>query len=247
MKKIMEKKEVGIEDCSTKWIEECCNIVSWHSKIFKKEIEVTKDKEIKLNMDNISRLICSYKKINIKQSEEICARLKDIFRTKGIDAIVDEYYNGEKFLILREQNVAIDEPRIVVSIKGKENFNDYIKDNKIYIKDIKYLLCPKCHRYCVEFTADYYTKRKTWWCHNCLIDINYIDYDLGLSDKDKYQIYKLYGIDALKTFTNESTKQISKFVASYFKNSCMAKKDKCVYFNFFKEEENNKKRRLSDK
>lgn len=238
MKGITEKKEVGIEDYSAKWIEECCNMVSWHSKIFKKEIEVSKDKEIRLDMDNISKLICSHRKIHNKQSEEICLRLKDIFRNNGIDATINEYYNGEKFLSLRKLNVSIDELKISVSIKGKETFNDFLKDNKLYNKDIKYLLCPKCHRYCVEFMTDSYKKRKTWWCHNCFVDINYCDYVLDLSDKDRYQIYKLCGIDALKTFTNESTKQISKFVASYFKNSCMAKKDKCIYFDFFKEEEN---------
>jgi hypothetical protein len=241
MKEITEKKEVGIEDHSSKWIEECCNIVSWHSKIFKKEIEFSTIKEIKLDMDNISKLICSHKKINNKQSEEICARLKDIFQKKGIDAIVGEYYNGEKFLILRLSNVSIVEPKISVNIEEKENFNDFLKHNKLYIKDVKYLLCPNCHRYCADFMTDSYKKRRIWWCHNCLVDINYNDYDLDFSDKDKYQIYKLWGIDALKTFTGESTKQISKFVASYFKNSCMAKKDKCMYFNFFKEEENNKK------
>jgi hypothetical protein len=118
-----------------------------------------------------------------------------------------------------------------------KNFADILKTNKLYDKETKYLLCPNCHIYCVGYLSsklieEYYNR---WWCKNCISSINYHDYDVDIDDKDKYQIYKLWGLDALSTLTNESIRTLKRFVASYFKSSCVSKKDKCPYFNFFDE------------
>ena len=80
---------------------------------------------------------------------------------------------------------------------------------------------------------------KRWWCNHCLDVIIYHDYDLDISDKDKYHIYKLWGTEALSIFTKKSMKKTIEFVASYFKNCCVAKKEKCLYFDFFKEKDKN--------
>lgn len=217
-------------------IEECCDIVSWHTNIFKKEIEMSKDKKIKLDMMDISKLIWSDTIIEKRHSEEICLKLKDILSNKGIDATIDEYDDGEKFLILREWEIpVIYKPKPIKMVNGEEkkSFLDILKDNKLYDEETKYLLCSECYRYCVRYL---YTSEK-WWCNHCIANITYHNHNLDISDKDKYHIYKLWGADALSTFTNESMKNTVKFVASYFRNCCVSKKDKCLYFDFFKEKE----------
>ena len=211
-----------------------------HTHIFKKEIEMSKDKKIKLDMMDISKLVCSDTIIEKKYSEEICLKLKDILSNKGIDATIGEYDNGEKFLILREGIPVIYKPKPkVITNNDKKNLQDILKDNKLYDKDTKSLLCPECHLYYVDYyTSTYKEFDKRWWCHNCLDVIIYRDYGIDLSDRDKYQIYKLWGAEALSVLTNESMKKTIGFVASYFKYSCVSKKDKCLYFDFFKEKEN---------
>jgi hypothetical protein len=72
------------------------------------------------------------------------------------------------------------------------------------------------------------------------MEIIYRDYHLDISDKDKYHIYKLWGAEALSTFTNKSLKKTIGFVATYFRDCCMSKKDKCLYFDFFNAKENDK-------
>lgn|SRR3990167_2387400 len=218
--------------------EEYCNIVSWHTHFFKKEIEMSKDKKIKLDMMDISKLICSDTIIEKRHSEEICLKLKDIFSSKGIDVTIDEYHNGEKFLILREEEIVIDRPKPTKNEDQKKNFLDILNYNKLFNEETKYLLCPKCNHYSVVYSTSSYDKNdKKWWCNNCLDAIIYHDYDIDLSDKDKYHIYILWGVDALSVFTRQSKERTIKFVASYFRSCCMSKKDKCLYFDFFKDKE----------
>ncbi len=116
-----------------------------------------------------------------------------------------------------------------------KNFIDILKVNKIYDKETKYLLCPNCHLYRVEFLNLTLIKEynQRWRCKNCASNINYSDYDMDLDDKDKYQIYKFWGIDALCILTNKNARTVIRFVASYFKSGCVSKKDKCLYFDFF--------------
>lgn len=103
-------------------IEEYCDIVSWHTNIFKKEIEISKDKNIKLDMRDISKLICLDAIIEKKHSEEICLKLKDILSNKGIDVTIDDYYNGEKFLTLRKREISvIDKPKPTKVATSSEN------------------------------------------------------------------------------------------------------------------------------
>ena len=241
-----------MEDIVTK----SCDIVSWHVRFLKKEIEMSQDKKIKLDMRDISKLICSDTIIDSKYSEEICQNLKDIFSNKGISTTIEEYENGEKFLTLRkeEDGPIIDKSKevktaevktaevetVIYSENEKKNFNDILKNNKLYDEETKYLLCPECHRYSVIYsTSSYKEYDKRWWCNHCLDVIIYQDYDLDISDKDKYHIYKLWGAEALSIFTNKSMKKTIGFVASYFKNCCVTKKDKCLYFDFFKEKDKN--------
>ena len=223
-----------MEDIVTK----CCNIVSWHVRFFKKEIEVSKDKKIRLDMRDISKLICSDTIVDAKYAEEICQNLKDIFSNKGISTTIEEYDNGEKFLILREEDMPKETKHSIHNEDEKKNFNDILKNNKLYDEETKYLLCPRCNRYSVQYsTSSYKEYDKRWWCNHCLDVVIYRDYDLDISDKDKYHIYKLWGVEALSIFTNKSMKKTIGFVASYFKNCCVTKKDKCLYFDFFKEKE----------
>ncbi len=116
-----------------------------------------------------------------------------------------------------------------------EKFHNFLKDNKLYNDKTRYLICPRCYRYSVKFSKNSYTNSSTWWCDRCLDDVNYYGYNLETNAKDKYHIYKLWGVDALAVLTNENLKKTVKFVASYFKESCVVKKDKCLYFDFFKE------------
>lgn len=224
-------------------IEECCDIVSWHTNIFIKEIDMSRDKKIKLDMRDISKLICSDTIIENNHSEEICLKLKDIFSNKGIDATIDEYENGEKFLILRKREIPVIDKKIDIKVainseNKKKNFRDILKDNKLFNEDDKYLLCPECNHYSAKYSTSNYNKNdKKWWCNNCLDTIIYPDYHLDISDKDKYHIYKLWGADALSIFTRQSMRKTIEFVASYFRNSCVSKKDKCLYFDFFKDKE----------
>ena len=102
------------------------------------------------------------------------------------------------------------------------------EDNQKSEIDIVYnnrLLCPKCHNYSVEYVI----YDKEWRCNNCN---KAIIYNLKISDKDKYQIYKLWGIEALSEFTNEHIEKIERFVASYFKRYCLEeKKENCIYYD----------------
>lgn len=231
----------------------CCNIVSWHAYFFKKEIEMSKDKKIKLDMRDISKLVDPDIIIYAAYSEAICKNLKDILSNKGIYATIGEYNNGEKFLVLRtEEEKEEDIPIINKEIKNKEidietvihneeekkNFRDTLKNNKLYNDDTKYLLCPECNRYSVEYSASsYYKDSKKWWCSHCTKKIIYHDYDIDINDKDKYHIYKLWGVDALSVLTSQSMKRTISFIGSYFKDCCVSKKDRCLYFDFFKEKE----------
>ena len=213
-----------------------------HTHILEKEIEMSKNKKIIFDMGNISKLVCSDTIIKKKYSEEICLKLRDILSNKGIDVTIDEYGNGEKFLTLKKGKTVIDKPKPTKINECSEDENSLraiLKDNKLYDKEIKSLLCPECHHYCVDYyTSMFKEYDKRWWCHNCLDVIIYRDYNIDLSDKDKYQIYKLWGAEALSILTNESMKKTIGFVGSYFKYGCMSKKDKCLYFDFFKEKEN---------
>ena len=230
-----------MEDIVTK----CCNIVSWHVLFFKKEIEMSQDKKIRLDMRDISKLICSDTIIEAKYSEEICHNLKDIFSNKGISTI-EEYDNGENFLILRKGDMPIidkikEAKHHIHKEDENKNFNDILKNNKLYYEDTRHLLCPECHRYSVAHSTSSYDKYDTkWWCNRCLKAIIFHNYNLDISDKDKYHIYKLWGAEALSIFTNQSMKKTIGFVASYFKNCCVTKKDKCLYFDFFKDNVENK-------
>lgn len=222
-------------------IEKCCNIVSWHVRFFKREIEMSQDKKIKLDMRDMSKLICSDTIIDAKHSEEICQNLKDIFSNKGINATIGEYNNGEKFLIMRNEDIKEDKyiARNTHNVHKKDktkSFKEILRDNKLFDDDTRYLLCPECNRYSVEYsTSSYREYDKKWWCNNCLDVIIYYDYGINISDKDKYHIYKFWGAEALSIFTNISMKKTIGFVASYFKNCCITKKDRCLYFDFFNE------------
>lgn len=238
-----------MEDIVTK----CYKIVSWHVRFFLKEIDMSQDKKIKLDMSDISKLVCLDTIIDAKYSEEICRNLKNIFSNKGIDATIEEYDNGEKFLIMRKGEITIIDKckRAKYSTRNKDkekNFSDIIKDHKLYDEETRYLLCPECNRYSVEYSTSSYDKNdKKWWCNNCLDVIIYRDYNLDISDKDKYNIYKLWGVEALSIFIDRSMKKTIGFIASYFKNSCVAKKDKCLYFDFFKEKDKKDKKDEKDK
>lgn len=217
----------------------CCNIVSWHAYFFKKEIEMSKDKKIKLDMRDISKLVDPDIIIYAAYSEAICKNLKDILSNKGIYATIGEYNNGEKFLVLRtEEEKEIDIETVIHNEEEKKNFRDTLKNNKLYNDDTKYLLCPECNRYSVEYSASsYYKDSKKWWCSRCTKKIIYHNYDIDISDKDKYHIYKLWGVDALSVLTSQSMKRTISFVGSYFKDCCVSKKDRCLYFDFFNEKD----------
>lgn len=174
------------------------------------------------------------------------ANLHDYFGDIGEDP--ETVYNAIKKILLKEGiivNMDIDKGKSVFltfsfnSLKHKEEKFYKSLDNKLFGEDTKYLLCPECNRYSVEYYASSFNKNdKKWWCNHCLDTIVYSDYDIALSDRDKYQIYKLWGIDALSIFTQQPVKKVIGFVASYFKNCCVRKKDKCLYFDFFKVKEN---------
>ncbi len=128
----------------------------------------------------------------------------------------------------------IKETKIIPSEGKIKRFHTFLKDNKLYDEKTKHLICPECYYYAVKFSVNYYTKISKWRCERCAKYIIYSYYNLDLSDKDKYRIYKIWGIDALSLLTNKNIKETRKFVGSYFKDRCIAKEDKCPYFGILK-------------
>lgn len=175
--------------------------------------------------------------------ETVYRAIKKVLLTEGIVVSMDIDSYESLFLTFSFSDIRPPlkdkEKKVYLTNKEKEeNFHKSLEDNKLFNEETKYLLCPECNRYSVEYSTSSYDKNdKKWWCNHCLNPIIYHDYHLDISDKDKYHIYKLWGAEALSIFTHKSLNKTIGFVASYFKGCCVSKKDKCLYFDFFKEKE----------
>jgi hypothetical protein len=158
--------------------------------------------------------------------------VKDILLEEGIITSFGSKEDGTK--IFTFSNIQIP----MVNMPGLEEikkFHNFLKENRLYDDKKRYLICPRCYHYSVKFSKNSYANNSSWWCDYCLDDIIYYGYNLEISDKDRYHIYKLWGADALSVLINENLKKTIRFVASYFKESCVVKKDKCLYFDFFRD------------
>jgi hypothetical protein len=167
--------------------------------------------------------------------ETVYHAIKKVLLKEGIvvNMIIDSYKSLFLTFSFSKENEENEENK-----EKEERFHKSLENNKLFNEETKYLLCPECNYYSVKYSTSNYDKNdKKWWCNNCLTPIIYPDYHLDISDKDKYHIYKLWGAEALSIFTNKSLKKTIGFVGSYFKNCCVTKKDKCLYFDFFKEKE----------
>lgn len=111
------------------------------------------------------------------------------------------------------------------------DIRELLDNDKLYDENTHLLYCPDCHRYEVRFMGG----RDAWICNWCSKQTYYDDFKF--SDKNKYQIYKLWGIEALRDVTHMKLDVAKQFVASYFKKCCETKKDKCLYFGIFEEEQ----------
>lgn len=118
--------------------------------------------------------------------------------------------------------------------KSEEYWRSFPNDKKFYDENTHSLLCPKCYNYSVE----YFNNLKKWSCNTCETVGNiYYKINVILTDKDKYHIYKFWGVEALSQLTYESLGEIKKFVGSYFKKGCSSVGEKCIYSDYFKEKE----------
>ena len=163
--------------------------------------------------------------------------IKNVLKEEGIVVVIGTDKYKSMFLTFNFNEINLP-AKYMLDREKIEKFHKFLENNKLYNEDTKYLLCPECHRYSVEYsTSSYREYDKRWLCNHCLDVFVYYDYNLDISNKDKYHIYKLWGAEALSIFTNKSMKRTIGFVASYFKDCCVTKKDKCLYFDFFKEED----------
>lgn len=211
---------------------EYCNAISRHIPWLKSMIKKTRKNLLTIDIYEIY----DYFGVNfVGKNPAIYQSVRDILLEEGIIITLGNN-NGVKFLGFS----CIKVPMIYMPGHDDiDKFHTFLKDNKLYNEENGYLVCPECNRYTVKYSVDSYSNNSTWWCEHCIKDIIYYGYDLEISDKDKYHIYKLWGIDALSVLTNESVNKSRKFVASYFKECCINKKDKCLYFDFFKDKEKN--------
>jgi hypothetical protein len=200
---------------------------SYSDKYYKSSIPISWLKEM-INKNRIFKIDMSHLYDYFgdigEDPETVYNAIKKILLKEGI--IVDMDIEGYKLFLTFSFN-SLD------SLENKEEKSYKFLDS--LFGDTKYLLCPKCNRYSVEYYASSFDKNdKKWWCNHCIETIVYSDYHIDLTDRDKYQIYKLWGVDALSIFTKQSMKKTVGFVASYFRDCCIRKKDKCLYFDFFK-------------
>jgi len=117
-----------------------------------------------------------------------------------------------------------------------EEKSHHLLSPKILIdKDSHLLICPICSTYSVE----YLIKSKEWFCNLCDEKIDIDDslelYNLSMTDKDKYNIYRYWGIYALCGLTGNTYSETKTFISSYFENGCTSIGDNCLYYDHFKE------------
>lgn len=117
-----------------------------------------------------------------------------------------------------------------VEIFPPPDVQELLDNDKFYDENTRLIICPECHKYGVEFLSE----TKKWYCTRCMGSPHYDDYKF--SDKNKYQIYKLWDMYALMDVAHVKLDMAKRFVASYFKKCCNTKKDKCLYFGIFEEE-----------
>lgn len=121
-------------------------------------------------------------------------------------------------------------------LKQLEEKSSFLLSNKKLLdSDSHLLICPECATYSVH----YYLKNNKWICDYC---DSYVDasksldvFDLNFADKNKYKIYKFYGIEALIELTDYSWNEAQRFVSKFFEDSCTTKGDQCLYSNYFEE------------
>jgi len=165
----------------------------------------------------------------------------DLYKVYGIEALVkltgESQYDISDFIRLYE--IEEEELRIksaaeidlirkqneesVLKIKEARN-NLLLSNKKIYDYISKSMLCPYCNNYSVKYSD-------AWLCNECNqimvmknsnsdhsfggsdVDINSLEWDL--TKKDKYDIYRIYGIEALVNLTGESQYDISDYIRLY--------------------------------
>lgn len=108
---------------------------------------------------------------------------------------------------------------------------ELLDKDKFYDENTHFLYCPECHRFEVRFIGG----QDAWICNWCTRQTNYEIFKF--SDKNKYQIYKLWGVEALRDITHMRLEVAKQFIASYFKKCCETKKNECLYFGIFEEEQ----------
>lgn len=171
--------------------------------------------------------------------EIIYRAIRTVLSEEGIDVAISIDSNRSTFFTFSFAKTNNDDSYIKYILSNEDigKLREFLKHNRLCDEKTQYLICPKCHTYSVEYSKMGSDSIKRWWCNHCIDVIVYHHHlaDLGIRDKDKYHVYKLWGADALSAFTNTSMKKTTTFIGSYFRNCCTAKKDKCLYFDFFKE------------
>jgi len=100
-----------------------------------------------------------------------------------------------------------------------------------YLNDaVKSAVCPICYQHSIKYESP----SGKWACENCrtIVDSTMLEKNIFISDDEKYNIYKLWGVHAICKLTGETTEDIKRFVADHFKKCCDSKGDECLYFNY---------------
>lgn len=141
----------------------------------------------------------------------------------------------EKFRLrkLQQEQKRNEEEEALKNLKDKSSF--LLSKKKLFDEDTHLLICPTCATYSVH----YHQKADKWICDICDSYVNVYKsltiFDLDFSDQDKYNVYKIYGIEALLYLTDFYWDEAQRFVAQFFEESCTSKGDSCPYNYLFED------------
>lgn len=132
-----------------------------------------------------------------------------------------------------------------------QKLSDFKKNQNLISIEV---YCTYCGEpYSVPYSVKKYANEiNDWICSNCYkkkvrVEESINRFGLNFPDKEKYHIYKTYGIEALSKCTGDSEDETRRFVGSYFEKCCTSMGNNCLYFNYLEEANVAKKIDMTDK